>query len=190
MQKSRVQISSKNKILISMPNIVDPCFSNSVILLCEHNKKGAMGIIINKIIDESILDQIIDEKYYTGILPEPSPPDIFFGGPILINKGFILHRSYNKTKNTIKISNNFSITDYKNAESLINKNNKFDYKLVFGHAGWSAGQLEQEIKKGDWLIQNINPDFVFNEDCDKMWDNATSSLGFESGAITIINAKA
>ena len=164
-----------------MPNIVDSCFSNSVILLCEHNKKGAMGIIINK---------KIDEKYYTDILPQPSFTNVFFGGPLLINKGFILHRSNRNTKNTIKISNDFSITNYKNAQSLINKKNKFDYKLVYGHAGWSAGQLEQEIKKGDWLIQNINPDFVFNEDYDKMWNNATLSLGFESGSITIINAKA
>ena len=164
-----------------MPNIVDSCFSNSVILLCEHNKKGAMGIIINK---------KIDEKYYADIFPQPSFTNVFFGGPLLINKGFILHRSNRNTKNTIKISSDFSITNYKNAQSLINKKNKFDYKLVYGHAGWSAGQLEQEIKKGDWLIQNINPDFVFNEDYDKMWNNATLSLGFESGSITIINAKA
>ena len=62
-----MQISSKNKILISMPNIIDPYFSNSVILLCEHNKKGAMGIIINKKIDASILNEIIDLKYYSHI---------------------------------------------------------------------------------------------------------------------------
>ena len=173
-----------------MPNIADPFFSNSVVLLCEHNKKGAMGIIINKKIDKSILNQIIDEKYYKDKLPQTSVDNIFFGGPVLINKGFMLHRSVDKTKNTIKISSDFSITDYKNGQSLIDKKNRFDYKLVFGHAGWSAGQLENEIKKGDWIMQNINPDFVFKSNYDKMWDNATLSLGFELGSITVNNAKA
>tara|TARA_Y100000748_G_C15272370_1_gene401212 strand:+ start:155 stop:676 length:522 start_codon:yes stop_codon:yes gene_type:complete len=173
-----------------MPNIADPFFSNSVVLLCEHNKKGAMGIIINKKIDKSILNQIIDEKYYKDKLPQTSIDNIFFGGPVLINKGFMLHRSVDKTKNTIKISSDFSITDYKNGQSLIDKKNRFDYKLVFGHAGWSAGQLENEIKKGDWIMQNINPDFVFKSNYDKMWDNATLSLGFELGSITVNNAKA
>ena len=173
-----------------MPNIADPFFSNSVVLLCEHNKKGAMGIIINKKIDKSILNQIIDEKYYKDKLPQTSVDNIFFGGPVLINKGFMLHRSVDRTKNTIKISSDFSITDYKNGQSLIDKKNRFDYKLVFGHAGWSAGQLENEIKKGDWIMQNINSDFVFKSNYDKMWDNATLSLGFELGSITVNNAKA
>ena len=173
-----------------MPNIADPFFSNSVVLLCEHNKKGAMGIIINKKIDKSILNQIIDEKYYKDKLPQTSIDNIFFGGPVLINKGFMLHRSVDKTKNTIKISSDFSITDYKNGQSLIDKKNRFDYKLVFGHAGWSAGQLENEIKKGDWIMQNINPDFVFKSNYDKMWDNATLSLGFELGSIPVNKAKA
>ena len=102
----------------------------------------------------------------------------------------MLHRSIDKTKNTIKISSDFSITDYKNGQSLIDKKNRFDYKLVFVHAGWSAGQLENEIKKGDWIMQNINPDFVFKSNYDKMWDNATLSLGFELGSITVNNAKA
>ena len=91
--------SSKNKILISRPKIVDPFFSNSVILLCEHNKKGAMGIIINKKINGSILNEIIDEKYYKDKFPQTSVNNIFFGGPVLINKGFILHRSADETKN-------------------------------------------------------------------------------------------
>ena len=173
-----------------MPNIADPFFSNSVVLLCKHNKKGAMGIIINKKIDKSILNQIIDEKYYKNKLLQTSVDNIFFGGPVLINRGFILHRSVDKTRNTIKISNDFSITDYKNDQFFINRKNKFDYKLFFGHAGWSAGQLENEMKKGDWLMQNINPDFVFKGNYDKMWDNATLSLGFELGSITVNNAKA
>ena len=176
-----MRIPSKNKILISMPNVVESCFYNSVILLCEHNRRGATGIIINK---------KIDRRYNKALLPKSSSPNIFFGGPVLINKGFILHRSNNQTKNTIKLSSDFSITNYKNAKSIINKKNKIDYKLVFGHAGWSAGQLEGEIKRGDWLIQNTNPDFVFNIDYDKMWENATLSLGFESGSITTINARA
>lgn len=185
-----MQISSKNKILISMPNIIDPYFSNSVILLCEHNKKGAMGIIINKKIDASILNEIIDLKYYSHIFAKSSFKDVFFGGPMFVNTGFVLHRSIDKTKNTVRISKDFSITDYKNAQTLINKKNKIDHKLVFGHASWSSGQLESEIGRGDWLIQNISSDFVFSENSDKMWDNATSSLGFDSGSIAVMNAKA
>ena len=116
--------------------------------------------------------------------------NIFFGGPVLLNKGLVLHRSHTQTKNSIKISEEISITDYKNANNFINRGNISNCKLLLGHAGWSAGQLEQEIKKGDWLIQNTSPDFIFRTSPKKMWQDATSSLGIESGSITRSNAKA
>ena len=173
-----------------MPNIQDPYFSESVILLCEHTINGAMGFIINKSIDTLVLNQIIEKKYFHSLYPKMSFSNIFFGGPVLLNKGLVLHRSHTQRKNSIKISEEISITDYKNANDLINEKNIFKYKLLLGHAGWSAGQLEQEIKKGDWLIQNASPDFIFGTPPKKMWQDATSSLGINSGSMTKLNAKA
>ena len=169
-----------NHILISMPQMKDPLFGNSVIFMCEHDNKGAMGLIINKRFHKKDLNNIFEniDKNSDGILKDISK--IYFGGPILIERGILLHTEKNYSDSSVKISDDFFISSDKNTliETMA-KNKNTNSRLFLGHASWSAGQLEREIGNGDWLVQETSPDFIFNIPHEQIWKLAINSFSID-----------
>ena len=112
-------------------------------------------------------------------------PKVFFGGPVLVERGILLHSNSYDSKDSIKISDQFSISSSnKPLRDISNKNGPENFKLMLGHAGWSSGQLEKEIENGDWLMQSTSIDFVFNTEESEMWKIATRSFGVELSEIS------
>jgi putative transcriptional regulator len=173
--------SLKNQILISMPHMRDPFFSKAVVYICEHNKNGAMGMIINKKLNSDEFKESLDELFSVDNSLDLFMKDIFFGGPVLPDKGIVLHHSDYISPKSISVSKSIYITSKQDALGELEKNKQIPYKLMLGHAGWSAGQLEREIENGDWLIQNTTSDFVFNVPPKQMWAQANKSLGIDLG---------
>ncbi len=169
----------KNQILISSPGLTDSFFSKSVIYICEHSENGAMGLIINKKLGENKLYKILLDPFKENISAELLNNKIFFGGPVLLENGIVLHDSSYKSNQSISISESISITsNQKTLEYLLNKNDT-PFKIMLGHSGWSKGQLETEIEEGDWLLQDTITDFVFNVPPEKMWEQALAYLGLD-----------
>ena len=171
----------KNQILISMPHMSDPYFSRSVVYICEHNKEGAMGLIINKQFKEPDLVNVLEKMYIGDDAINSLVKEFFFGGPVLLERGIVLHSKEYATNGTINLSNEFSMTSQKDVLRELQNKPDILFKLMLGHSGWSAGQLEREIENGDWLMQSTNPDFVFNVKPGQMWQQASSSLGMDLG---------
>lgn len=170
-----------------MPHMTDLFFSKSVVYICEHSNNGAMGIIINK--------QFKDQKLKTVLetISEDDNPivkDIFFGGPVLLEKGLVLHESRHRSDNTVNISKSISITGTLEVLKDLQSKSDVSFKLILGHSGWSQGQLEKEIENGDWLIQNTTPDFIFNIQPEQMWTQAAESLGIDFGVASNISGQA
>jgi len=164
-----------NHFLISTPSLNDTIFKKSIILLCEHNKTGSMGLILNKpmLTDQNkslFLDKMFNNKKIVS--------KIYFGGPVNLNTCFILHDSNYLTRETIQISEELSITS---SNKIINDLKKGQgpstYRLNIGYAGWSSGQLEEEIQNGDWLLTPAPSDFIFKVPDEKMWAKSTENLG-------------
>lgn len=183
--------SLKNQIIISMPHMQDPYFRQAVVFICEHNEEGALGFIINKPFETPELQEL-----FTDFLPEEDDilklvPDVYFGGPVLVERGIVVHSAEYKTENTINIGDDFSLTSNKTVIHNIaeNKGPKH-YKLLLGHAGWAQYQLEAEIENGDWLLQNTNLDFIFNTEEKFMWDIAVKSFGIDMSEFTGTGASA
>ena len=164
-----------------MPHMSDPFFAKAVVYICEHNKDGAIGMIINKRFDSDELREAFDELFSVDTSLDRFMKDIFFGGPVLLEKGIVLHHSDYTSPESISISKSICITSRQDALGELEKNEQIPYKLMLGHAGWSAGQLEREIENGDWLIQNTTSDFVFNVPPKQMWAQANKSLGMDLG---------
>ena len=181
----------ENHILISMPHLKDPYFNESIVLICEHSKDGALGLIINKPFKKSqlkILFNNFDNKYDELL---KTSQKLYFGGPVLIERGILLHNSSYNIKNSIKISDQFSITSNNKILKDINDDNgQVQYKLILGHSGWTSGQLEKEIENGDWLMQSASSDFVFNTDESLMWQTAANSFGVELSQIASFGGSA
>ena len=174
--------SLKNHFLISVPHLKDPFFEKSVVYLCEHDKKGAMGLIINKAIKKNnitLKDSSLDIEFnkYLEI------NYLHIGGPVLTDRVLFLHTN-NDISKSVPVSDEVSISGDIELLSSIQKSRDVKSKLFLGHAGWDSGQLEREIENGDWLIQKSSTSIIFEQEIDNIWITTTNSLGIEIGDIS------
>ena len=167
----------RNYLLISTPELNDSIFRKSIILLCEHDDNGAMGLILNKPIisdnNKSSFLKVIFENMKIN-------SKIYFGGPVNLQHCFVLHDESYLTNDTIKISEEVSLTsNNKIIEDIKNNIGPKNYKINMGYAGWDKGQLEDEIKNGDWFIKPFSQNFIFNISDQDMWEFSTIDLGLD-----------
>ena len=169
--------SLKNHLLISVPHMNDDIFGSSVIYICEHTLEGAMGLIINKPMDDISFKDLKNVNHINSDRFQSLRMKLYFGGPILVEKIIALHTNELKIKTAIPLNNKISISSGKEIIRDIKNDINLNYKLFCGHSGWSPGQLEREIENGDWLLQSSKTDLLFNLTAEKIWENATESLG-------------
>ena len=166
----------KNHIIISMPHMNDPFFSKSVVLICDHNSHGSMGVILNKKLNQK------KSNPESGVETINNERVIFFGGPVMGNFTLLLHDEKKLEDTSHKIAENLFLSNNGFTNNKIRISNK---KFISGYAGWSKGQLENEIKNGDWIVQKARDDLIFETDCEKIWNNAIKSLGFNYDDLSI-----
>ena len=173
----------KNHFLIAMPSINDPVFKKSLILICEDNQDGTMGLIVNKPIDNVLIKNMFLSSDIEDIYPAESK--IYFGGPVNLDVGFVLHESNYHTDKTLNISNDLSLTSDERIIKDIKKNNgPNNFLFTLGYAGWDKKQLNNEIKNGDWLIIPANSESIFNMTDDEKWDIYSSLIGINMNDIS------
>ncbi len=167
-------------LLIAMPSLQDPNFSHTVTLICEHSSNGAMGIVINQPTSMRV-DELIDslnKENRTTTLPNDTP--VLVGGPVQINRGFILHDSDRDWESTHIIDNDLKLTTSEDILFDIGKGTGPSNLIVaLGYAGWDAGQLEQEIAHNSWLTVPYEAKIVFDTPIEKRWQSAADKLGID-----------
>ena len=172
------QFNLKGKLLIAMPDMGDKRFKESVIIICDHNIYGSMGLVINS--HDSSLN-------FTNILDELEIPkntnkavSILSGGPVESSRGFILHSNDYRIESTIFITENIYLT----ASIEIIKDIAYDkgpekIKFTLGYAGWDAGQLEKEIQQNLWLHTSARDSLVFSKNVNNIWSNSVKTIGID-----------
>lgn len=176
--------SLKNHILISMPHMTDPYFARAIVYLCEHNTQGAMGLIVNKPFSRKDLDDLFTNLYQDNQLLRVISK-VHFGGPVLLERGIVLHSSDYSSQDTLPISPQISITsNMEILKAIRERHGPRDYRLMLGHAGWAGGQLEREIENGDWLLQSTDENFIFHTADKYKWNQAARAFGIETTQIT------
>ncbi|NQV41477.1 MAG: YqgE/AlgH family protein [Candidatus Marinimicrobia bacterium] len=175
----------KGHILISMPHLTDPYFSRSLVFICEHDEQGAMGLIMNKSFD----DDVVKEVFPTLIINDEAINEVispmYFGGPVSLEQGFILHSNDYITSDTIQVTEEFSLTSNSAVIDAIQAGQgPHHFKMMLGYAGWGEGQLEREIENGDWLFQEVTLEFIFEGNDSEKWISATQSFGIEMAPTT------
>ena len=165
----------------------DPLFKKTVIFICEHDKHGAMGLIINKEINKDDIS-FSNQENDIELIKVLNKNNLFIGGPVLTNRILFLHTNKNIDE-SISISKSVYVSsDIDALKSIVNTSNN-QYKLFLGHSGWSEGQLEREIENGDWLIQKSIDSLIFEKKIDHIWGKATNSLGIEINDISSITGQ-
>ncbi len=168
------------QLLIAMPALRDPNFSHTVTLLCEHNEYGAMGIIVNQPTSMSVKELIdrLDTENKSKKVPNHNP--VFAGGPVHINRGFILHDSDREWESTHIIDNDLKLTTSEDILLDIGKGAGPKNSIVaLGYAGWGPGQLEQELADNAWLTVPYEAKIVFETPVEKRWETAANKLGID-----------
>ncbi len=169
--------SFSNHFIISMPHMNDPIFSKSLIYICEHDNDGAMGLIINKPMISENASDIIQQTGLTQIEPLP---DIYFGGPVNLEMGLILHDANYNIEGTLTISKSVALTSNKQIVlDLKNGGGPDEFRFSLGYAGWGKGQIEREIENGDWLLMPADDDFIFSIPNTDKWKKAASKFGID-----------
>ena len=162
-----------------MPGINDPRFSETVIYLCVHNADGAMGLVVNRPIETEGFSALL-RRLSIKVLEPPSGINIFSGGPVEVDRGFILHSLEYIKKTTISVDANIGLTATIDVIQDIALGDGPDKSLVvLGYAGWEAGQLEEEVKSNGWLHLEGDSNLLFDIEPKNKWKHAISKIGID-----------
>jgi putative transcriptional regulator len=172
-----------NHFLIAMPNMMDPIFGGTVIYICEHNARGAMGMVINRPTDMTIAELFDRIDLQLEIIPNSHPlgqRPVLFGGPVQSDRGFVLHAPSGDYSSSLKVTDEVSFTTSRDVlESLAAGDAPQRLLLSIGYAGWGAGQLEQEILANGWLTVPADLNVMFDLPVEERFDAAMKLLGFD-----------
>ena len=181
-------------LLLAMPGMTDPRFKKAVILLCAHDDKGAMGLVINHTlpdIDMAELFKQLDISMNDNMKQTAQDVPVMSGGPVETARGFVLHSNDFKQDDTIKIDDNVGVTGTVEALRLIaNGEHPENMMFLLGYAGWSAGQLDQELQENAWLVVEPDMDIIFNSGTDEKWNKALSKLGIDPAMLSMAGGSA
>ncbi len=172
--------SLRNQFLVAMPGMADDNFGHTVTLLCEHTAEGAMGLVINRPTTLDLRDMLQHMGLEADKLAaEPKP--VFWGGPVQPERGFVLHNPGDgEWDSTLKLSDALSITTSKDILVAIGQGKgPGQYLVTLGYAGWSAGQLEEEILHNSWLNTPADSGIVFETPTASRWQAAARLLGVD-----------
>lgn len=182
-------INLTNHFLIAMPGMDDDTFARSVIYVCEHSERGALGLIINKPGDINLADLFqkvempLDRK-------ELGAQPVFHGGPLQTERGFVLHDPVKAEglepdqsvyASTLMVPGGLEMTTSKDVlEALSSGGGPRRVLVTLGYSSWAEGQLESEIAHNSWLTVDADASVIFDSPVEQRYDRALRLLGLEA----------
>lgn len=175
--------SLQNHFLIAMSSLDGTYFERTVIYLCEHDTKGAMGLVINKPLGievNSLLEQMdLPAEQTSADLSHSS--QVLMGGPVSQDRGFVLHSAQPYWANSTDLGSGLMLTTSRDVLTAIGSDRSPKKFLVaLGYAGWSKNQLEQELADNSWLTIPADHALLFDVKHEDRWPQASRSLGFDA----------
>jgi len=176
-------INLTSHFLIAMPAMADPNFSRTLTFVCEHNERGALGIVVNRPIDvtlDALFDQVKIPLDDAMLAAQP----VFFGGPVQFDHGFVLHRPVGAWKSTLPVGEIGLTTSRDILEAMAAGEGPREQLVALGYAGWAPGQLEDEIQRNGWLTVRASIDLIFRTPPESRYDAAMGLLGVNAANLS------
>lgn len=170
-------VNLTDNFLIAMPTLEDPYFSHALVYVCEHNENGALGIIVNRPLDMTLagLFEKIEIKLDAEILAKLP---VYFGGPVQLDRGFVLHRPIGQWQSTLAINSEVGLTSSRDVLASVGSAGlPSEIIVTLGYAGWDAGQLEEELAQNSWLTVPANAGILFDLPPEERLPAAMQKLG-------------
>jgi putative transcriptional regulator len=167
------------QLLVAMPGIGDPRFEKTVICICAHSEEGAMGLVVNRGINNLTFPDMLEQLGIIAV-PEVQKIQVHFGGPVEVGRGFVLHSSDYTHEGTLVVDDGISLTATVDIlRDIAEGTGPKESLLALGYAGWGGGQLDMELSANGWLSVPVDTDLVFSTDLDSKWDRAMAKIGID-----------
>jgi putative transcriptional regulator len=174
------------QLLVAMPHMADPRFARSVVYLCAHSGEGAMGLVVNRLIDSLSFESLLEQLGVEATVPADMP--VHFGGPVESSRGFVLHTTDYVQDSTLLIDDEIALTATIDVLKAIAAGEGPKQRvLALGYAGWAAGQLDAEIQANGWLLVPADLDLVFGNGNDTKWTRSLAKIGVD---LTLLSSEA
>lgn len=170
--------------LIAMPAMVDRFFAKTLTYICEHNEQGALGLVVNRPIDMSL--QALFEQIDVPLeAPDVGGLPVHFGGPVQVDRGFVLHRPVGHWQSTLPVREGIALTTSKDILQATGRGEGPGQILVtLGYAGWAPGQLEHELGQNAWLTVGARADVIFDMPAEVRLAAAMELLGVSFASLS------
>jgi putative transcriptional regulator len=171
-------------LLLAMPQITDPFFAKSVVLLLAHEEEGSFGFIVNRRTELKVAAILEDLKLEWNGDAEALAG---FGGPVQPQVGTVLFADAEgklpALENSSEVASGIRLTQHVGELGQLGEAPPERFRLLLGHAGWGAGQLEGEIVRNDWLTAPVDAALVFGGDTEEVWAAALASVGVDPATL-------
>lgn len=167
------------RLLVSTPAMPDSRFRESVIYVCSHGPGGAMGLIVNKPIDNFEMGELFGQLGIESGEGSDRRTPVMFGGPVETKRGFVLHSDDYKSADTVEFAGGVALTASLDIlRDMAKGTGPKRSVMALGHSGWGEGQLDEELRRDNaWAVLDAEPDLVFGEDHDAKWTRAMGRMG-------------
>lgn len=170
-------------LLVASPQLKDPFFAHTVVLLCRHEDDGAMGVVINRPTEMPMVDVLSEVPFD---LDEVEDRMVMWGGPVEPSRGTIVFRTempddeeFLDIEDRVRVSGSMEVL-----KRLVRDDpDSDDWFLALGYAGWGPGQLDREIEEGSWIVLPVEAATMFELPVDERYDRCIASLGVDSAMI-------
>jgi putative transcriptional regulator len=165
------------KLLVAMPGMPDARFAQSVIYICVHSDRGAMGLVVNRIAENVGFQELLEQVGVKGV-PVERRIAVHIGGPVESGLGFVLHSSDYAIDGTLNVDESIRLTaSVEVLKEIASGRGPVRCLLALGYSGWGPGQLEREIRQNGWLIVDSDEDLVFGTGVGEKWSAALAKMG-------------
>ena len=173
------------QFLAAMPALQGSYFEHTLILVCEHNDDGALGLVINKPSPAKLHELLAELQLAAPEQLSTQEIDVYDGGPVARERGFILHTGEYSRQNSLRVCPGLYLAGARETlEGVIAAAGEDEFIFVLGYAGWEAGQLEAEIQDNSWLTCEASADVIFNRPAAARLQAAIDQLGFDYHLLT------
>lgn len=172
---------SKGTLLIASPDM-EGLYFRSVVLICEHSASGSFGLVINKMLDVDLPEEIVNIKD----LANPNV-EVRAGGPIQPNQMMLLHSSETLDEQTLKVCEGVYLGgDIQFLQEAVSNASGPSIRLCFGYTGWGPGHLEREFFSGGWFLHPGSAKYIFDTPPEKIWQTVLRDMGGKYATLSMI----
>ena len=179
-----------SQLLVAMPQLDDPNFRRSVVLLVHHGTGGSFGIVLNRALDLTISELMQN----SGIAWPAGIGSVGWGGPVQPERGWVVFADDRPTSippegedgdedDVATLQQGLRVTGSLEMLRSVASHPPAEVRLFLGYAGWGAEQLESELAEGAWLLAPLRREVVFETAADEMWENVVRGLGIDPTAL-------